>query len=252
MTRKLKDKVCILTGSGGSIGRETALLFASEGATIVGCDMNEADALQTERDVIAAGGTMVSLQPCDLTKPENCRALVDLAIDRFGRIDVLYNNAARTAFNWIEDISHEEWYRNMDEEVHLVFLLTQTAWPHLVASSGVIVNIASVTAWATFRNLGSMAHSTAKAAVVAMTRHMAMEGRTAGIRANSISPGLIVTNQTRDQLLDEGWAQQMIDRTLLGRVGDPIEIAKVGLFLACDDSSYITGTDIAVDGGIRA
>jgi NAD(P)-dependent dehydrogenase (short-subunit alcohol dehydrogenase family) len=252
MTDRLKGKVAVLTGSGGSMGYETALLFAREGAKIVGCDVNEKSAAATVQAVRDAGGTMVSLHPCDLTKKEQCQALVDFAIKEFGHIDILYNNAARAYFNWIEEISEDEWHRNMNEELHLVFLLSQAAWPHLKKSSGTIVNVASVTAWATFRNLGSMAHSTAKAGVVAMTRHMAMEGRESGIRANSISPGLIVTNQTREQLENGEWAKQMIDRTLLGRVGRPVEIANVGLFLASDESSYITGTDIAVDGGIRA
>ncbi len=252
MVGRLENKVCVLTGSGGSMGYETALLFAREGAKIVGADIDARSAAATVQAVRDAGGSMASLHPCDLTKKDQCQALVDLAIEEFGQIDILYNNAARAYFNWIEDIPEGEWYRSMDEELHLVFLLSQAAWPHLKRSSGTIVNVASVTAWATFRNLGSMAHSTAKAGVVAMTRHMAMEGREFGIRANSISPGLIVTNQTREQLEDGNWAKQMLDRTLLGRVGRPIEIANAGLFLASDESSYITGTDIGVDGGIRA
>lgn len=252
MPGRLQDKVCVLTGSGGSMGFETALLFAREGARIVGCDVNVQSAEATVRAVHEAGGEMVSLHPCDLTKKDQCQALVDLAVAEFGRIDVLYNNAAQAYFNWIEDIPQDEWYRNMDEEVNLVFLLTQAAWPQLKKTSGVIVNVASVTAWRTVRGLGGMAHSTAKAGILAMTRHMAMEGREHGIRANSISPGLIVTQQSRAQLEDGGFAAQTIERTLLGRPGQPIEVAKAGLFLASDESSYVTGADLAVDGGIRA
>jgi len=252
MTGRLQDKVCVLTGSGGSMGYETALLFAREGARIVGCDVNEERAAATVQAVRDAGGSMVSLHPCDLTKKDQCQALVDLAIREFGKIDILYNNAAQAYFNWIEDIPEDEWHRNMNEEVHLVFLLTQAAWPHLKKSGGTIVNIASVTAWTTVRGLGGMAHSTAKAGIVAMTRHMAMEGREFGIRANSISPGLIITNQSRVQLEDENYARQVNELTLLGRPGEAIEVANAGLFLASSESSYITATDIAVDGGIRA
>ncbi len=252
MADRLKDKICVLTGSGGSMGYETAMLFAREGAKIVGCDVNEESALATVQAVRDAGGSMVSLHPCDLTKREQCQALVDLALREYGRIDILYNNAAQAYFNWIEDVPEDEWYRNMAEEVHLVFLLTQAAWPHLKKSSGTIVNIASVTAWRTIRGLGAMAHSTAKAGIVAMTRHMAMEGREFGIRANSISPGLIVTKQSAAQIEDGEYARQTLDRILLGRPGQPIEIAHAGLFLASDESSYMTGADIAVDGGIRA
>ena len=251
MPNRLAGKVCIITGTGGSIGREAALLFAREGALVVGCGLNVADSIATVEAVRAAGGTMISMQPCDLSQPADCQALVDLAVEAFGRVDVLFNNAAMAYFNWLEDISDEEWDRNRREEVDLVFFLTRAAWPHLKASRGVIVNMASLTALMSFKNLGSLAHTTAKAGIIAMTRQLAMEGCDHGIRANSISPGVIETNQTREQLKDSEWASYMLGKTLLGRLGQPEEVAKVALFLACDDSSYVTGTDIVVDGGMK-
>jgi len=250
MSRRLAGRVCIITGTGGSIGREAALLFAREGALVVGCGL-QADAQATVETVRAAGGTMVSLQPCDLTKPAECQALVELAVHNFGRIDVLFNNAAMAYFNWLEDISDEEWDRNRHEEVDLVFYLTRAAWPHLKKSRGVVVNTASLTALMSFKNLGSLAHTTAKAGIIGMTRQLAMEGRSHGIRANSISPGLIETSQTREQLNDPEWAAAMLGKTLLGRLGRPEEVARVALFLASDDSSYVTGIDIVVDGGMK-
>jgi NAD(P)-dependent dehydrogenase (short-subunit alcohol dehydrogenase family) len=102
-----------------------------------------------------------------------------------------------------------------------------------------------------FKDLGSLAHTTSKAGIIAMTRQLAMEGRSHGIRANSISPGLIETNQTREQLKDPEWANAMLGKTLLGRLGRPEEIASVTLFLASSESSYVTGTDIVVDGGMK-
>ena len=251
MSIRLQGKVCIITGTGGSMGREAALTFAREGARIVGCDLHVEGAEATVEAVRTAGGTMVSRHPCDLTKPSDCKALVDLAVSTFGRIDVLFNNAAMAYFNWLEDISDEEWDRNRREEVDLVFYLTRAAWPHLKASRGVIVNTASLTALMSFRNLGSLAHTTAKAGIIAMTRQLAMEGREHGIRANSISPGVIETNQTRQQLNDPEWASYMLGKTLLNRLGRPEEVAKVALFLASDDSSYVTGVDIVVDGGMK-
>src|SRR4029077_8784025 len=113
----------------------------------------------------------------------DCRALVDFAVRAFGRIDVLFNNAARAYFNWLEDITDGEWDRDRREEVDLVFFLTRATWPHLKASHGVVVNTASLNGLMSFKELGSLAHTTAKAGVIAMTRQLAMEGREHGIRA---------------------------------------------------------------------
>ena len=140
MPNKLSGKVCIITGTGGSIGRAAALTFAREGALVVGCGLKVGDAEATVEAVRAGSGTMVSLQPSDLSKPVDCQVLVDLAVRTFGRIDVLFNNAAMAYFNWLEDISDEEWDRNRREEVDLVFYLTGAAWPYLKASRGVVVN----------------------------------------------------------------------------------------------------------------
>src|SRR5580692_6866770 len=251
MSFRLSDKVCIITGTGGSVGRAAATTFAREGALVVGCDVNAAAAEATAEMVRAQGGTMISLQPCHLTKPADCQTLVDFAIRAYGRIDVLFNNAAMAYFNWLEDITDEEWNRDLREELDLVFFLTRAAWPHLKASRGVVVNTASLNGLMSFKTLGSLAHTTAKAGVIAMTRQLAMEGRGHGIRANSISPGLIETNQTREQLKDPEWASAMLGKTLLGRLGRPEEVANVALFLASEESSYITGIDIVVDGGMK-
>ncbi len=248
---RLSGKVCVITGTGGSIGRAAAVAFAREGASVVGCDLN-ADASEVTVEMVRGqGGAMVSLQPCQITKPGDCQALVDFAVHTFGRIDVLFNNAAMAYFNWLEDITDEEWKRDLREEVDLVFFLTRAAWPHLKASHGVVVNTASLNALMSFKTLPSLAHTTAKAGIIGMTRQLAMEGREHGIRANSISPGLIETNQTREQLKDPEWASAMLGKTLLGRLGRPEEVASVALFLASEESSYVTGVDIVVDGGMK-
>jgi NAD(P)-dependent dehydrogenase (short-subunit alcohol dehydrogenase family) len=251
MSPRLSGKVCIITGTGGSMGRAAALAFAREGASIVGCDLNVESAEATVQAVRKEGGTMESLQPCRLGSAAECQTLVDFAVRTFGRVDVLFNNAAMAYFNWLEDISDEEWDRNRREEVDLVFYLTRATWPHLKRSRGVVVNTASLTALMSFKNLGSLSHTTAKAGIIGMTRQLAMEGREHGIRANSISPGVIETNQTREQLKDPEWASYMLGKTLLGRLGRPEEVASVALFLACGDSSYVTGVDIVVDGGMK-
>src|SRR4029077_6818178 len=212
MPGRLSGKACVITGTGGSMGREAARVFAREGASVVGCNLSAEDGQATVDLVRGEGGTMVSLHPCNLTNPRDCQALVDFAVRSFGRIDVLFNNAAMAYFNWIEDISDEEWDRDRREEVDLVFYLTRAAWPQLKTSHGVIVNTASLNGLISFKTLPSLAHTTSKAGVIAMTRHLAMEGRQHGIRVNSISPGLIETNQTREQLKDPEWAAAMLGK----------------------------------------
>ncbi len=252
MRGRLEGKVCVITGTGGSMGRAAAMGFAAQGARVVGCDINQESSHSTLGDVRAAGGAMEALHGCDLTDPAQCAALIELALARFGQIDVLYNNAAMAYFGWMDEISEDDWCKTINEEVHLVFRLTRAAWPHLKKRGGAVINTASVSAWTTFKLLPGVAHSTAKAGIVAMTRHLAMEGREYGIRANSISPGVIETNQTRPLLQDEQWTQYMLGRVMMGRLGRPEEVASVALFLASDESSYVTGADILVDGGLMA
>jgi NAD(P)-dependent dehydrogenase (short-subunit alcohol dehydrogenase family) len=251
MPGRLSEKVCVVTGTGGSMGHATALTFAREGASVVGCDVAAKPAEETAELVRAAGGQMVSLQPCHLDDPADCAKLVDLAIQTFGRIDVLFNLAGRSHFGRLENVTDGDWDAARRGEVDLIFYLTRAAWPHLKESRGVVVNMASLNGQLSFKSLASLSHTTNKAGIIGMTRQLAFEGSEHGIRVNSISPGFIESGATRGELEDGEFGRAMRDRTLLRRFGQPEDVANVALFLASDDSAYVTGIDLVVDGGMK-
>ena len=251
--QRLAQKVAIITGTGGSMGRASALRFAAEGAKIVGCDIDGKSAEETLALVRGKGGQMVSLSDCDLSDMAQAKALVRLALESYGRIDVVFNNAAMAWFGWIAEMPVETFRRTMTHEVDLVFNLCQASWPPLVAGGGgSIINTASKAGKNGNPNLGSVAHASAKGAVLAMTRQLAAEGGPHNIRVNSISPGLIITKQTEHLLADSAWKKVMSAQIMLKRIGQPDDVAGCAVFLASDDSLFVSGADIAVDGGATA
>ena len=256
MTDRLADKVALVTGIGAGIGRGCALLFAQQGAKVFGCDIDADRAQATVAAARSAGFEMDSAHPIDLTRAADVQRCIDQVMQRHGRIDVLVNAAAiNPQFAPVAQMSYEQiWVPTMVGEADIVFLMCKAAWPHLVAGGGgSIVNFASVAAQRGTEMAGMLAHCAGKGAVLAMTRQLAVEGGPHGIRVNSIAPGLVATLATASQGLTQGERRDRIAANIpLRRIGEPEDIAYCALYLASDEASWVTGTNIAVDGGETA
>jgi NAD(P)-dependent dehydrogenase (short-subunit alcohol dehydrogenase family) len=176
---------------------------------------------------------------------------VNTAAERYGGIDILYNNASTPWVGPFAEMTFENWRFTQRNELDLIFTVTSAAWPHLLArGGGVIINTASVSAYRGATFIEQAAHGAAKGGVLAITRHLAASGARHGIRANSISPGLIVTPQISEFLDEPGHpVHEMLRTHPLGRLGEPADVARVALFLASDEASYLNAVDIVVDGG---
>lgn len=253
MVDRLKDKVAVITGIGSGMGRAAALIFAEEGAKIVGCDINEDGSKATIETILGKGGVAVALSPCDPSEPSQAETLIELAIARFGRIDILYNNAAAVHFAPIESMTHAMWQGTMKGELDIVFNACKAAWPHLKKHGGSIINCGSTSGKIAYEVLPALAHSAGKGGVISMTRQLAMEGGAHGIRANSISPGLVHTGATAALISDPDWFGPMKRKLMLnGQVGTPEDVAYCALYLASDEAKWVTGADFAIDGGTTA
>jgi NAD(P)-dependent dehydrogenase (short-subunit alcohol dehydrogenase family) len=253
MTDRLKDKVCIITGIGSGMGRAAALLFAKEGAKVVGCDINSAAAEATVAAVRSAGGSIMSLHPCNMSVREDVDRLMDFAEQRYGGIDVLYNNAAMAYFAWLPEMSYEMWKNTLHEELDVVFHACQAVFPYMKKrGGGSIVNVGSTSGKIAQEVLPALAHMGAKGGVIAMSKQIAMEGGKFQIRCNTLSPGLVLTAQTKAFIESPEWFAPMKAKLMLGRVGMPEDIAPLAVYLASDESAWVTGADFAIDGGTTA
>jgi meso-butanediol dehydrogenase/(S,S)-butanediol dehydrogenase/diacetyl reductase len=252
MAGRLDGKVALITGTGGGQGRAAAEFFCVEGASVVGCDLNAAENARTVELVNAAGGEMAGMAPVDLGDSRQARRWVADAAAVFGRIDVLFSNAAAPRFAPIPELSDEDWHFTIRNELDLIFFVTQAAWPHLQANGGAIINTASVQGLVGIAMNGGIAHAATKAGVIAMTRQMAAEGAPHGIRANSISPGTVATPATARLVADEELLNSILAPLLIKRLGEPVDVAAMAAYLASDESSYVTGANFVIDGGLTA
>jgi NAD(P)-dependent dehydrogenase (short-subunit alcohol dehydrogenase family) len=248
---RLAGKQALITGGASGIGRATALLFAREGAAVAVVDVDE-DGGRAIVGEIAAGGGQATFVRCDVTRAEDCRLAVARTVDELGGLDILFNNAGIIRRASVLETSVEEWDRVMAVNVKSVFLLSKYAIPVMAqAGGGVIVNTAS--GWGLVGGRDAAVYCASKGAVVLLTKAMALDHGGQNIRVNCICPGDTDTPMLRDEARqlaesEERFLAEAAQRPLR-RIGTPEDIARAALYLASDDSSFVTGTALVVDGG---
>jgi NAD(P)-dependent dehydrogenase (short-subunit alcohol dehydrogenase family) len=249
---RLEDKVCIITGAGGGMGRTAALMFAAEGARVVVAEFSQAAGEETVRLVREAGGAATFVN-VDVSNEDDARAMVDHAVATYGRLDVLYNNAGimPEEDHSVTDTSVEAWDRVMAVNVRGVFLGCKYAIPRMVEQgSGSVINISSFVALMGCSNPQD-AYTASKGAVLALTKSLAVQFGPKGVRTNAICPGPVETPLLMDWLVKDEEAKRIrLARNPTGRFGRPEEIVHMGIYLASDESRWTNGAQLVVDGGI--
>ncbi|KEO82625.1 3-oxoacyl-ACP reductase FabG [Tumebacillus flagellatus] len=243
---RLLNKVAIITGGASGIGKETARLFAQNGAKLVIADYNE-EAGQAALEELHALGAEAEFVRADVSNREDVQNLINTAKSKFGAIDILVNNAGITRDGWLVKMDPAQWDQVISINLTGVFNCTQSAASVMMEQgSGVILNAASVVGL--YGNIGQTNYAAAKAGVIGMTKSWAKELGPKGIRVNAVAPGFIMTGMT--DKMPEKVLGMMEEKTPLRRLGQPDDIAKAYLFLASDDASFVNGAVLSVDGGL--
>jgi len=244
---KLDGKVSMITGAAQGIGKEIALFFASQGSDIAICDVNEEVLAQTKHEIESQTGRKVIIQKVDVTSPEEVGIFVKKILDNFGKLDILVNNAGITRDNLMLRMSEADWDSVLDVNLKGAFnCIKAVSRSMLKKRSGKIVNMASIIG--IMGNAGQANYSASKGGLIALTKTVAKEFGSRGINVNAIAPGFIKTAMT-DKLSEEA-RQRLLGFIPLGRMGQAEDVAKLAFFLASEDSGYITGQVVQVDGGM--
>jgi NAD(P)-dependent dehydrogenase (short-subunit alcohol dehydrogenase family) len=249
---RLANKIIIITGSGSGIGRSSALLFAKEGATVVVNDLDTINGTKTVNEIQAAGGSSVFIQ-ADVTNPEAVKAMVDQVIAQYGRVDVLFNNAGISGVGALHEVEPETWDRVMNVNIRGVYLPSKYVISHMMErKEGVIINMSSCIAEIGLARRA--AYSASKGAILALTKSMQVDYASYNIRVNAILPGTILTpfveNYLKTSYDDPEIAIEALKRRQLsGEMGKPEDVAFAALFLASDESRFMMGSPLYIDGG---
>jgi 3-oxoacyl-[acyl-carrier protein] reductase len=246
---KLKGKVALVTGASKGIGAGIAKSLAAEGASVVvNYASSKAGADAVVAEISAAGGKAVAVRG-DVSRAADAQAIVDAAVQRFGRLDILVNNSGVYSFNPLEDVTEEQFHKQFNVNVLGLLLVTQAAARHLREGSS-IINIGSIASRIT--PPGSAVYTGTKAAVNGITGVLSRELGQRKIRVNAINPGMVETEGTRSGgIIGSDFETGIVAQTPLGRVGQPNDIASVAVFLASDDSRWLTGEQLLAGGGLR-
>tara|TARA_B100000749_G_scaffold175995_1_gene135945 strand:- start:859 stop:1608 length:750 start_codon:yes stop_codon:yes gene_type:complete len=247
---RLENKVALISGGARGMGAVEAKLFAEEGAKVIIGDMLEEEGRKVEAEINEAGGECVFVL-LDVSSEEAWQNAVNEAVSRYGKLDILVNNAGIYRAHNVEETTSDEWDQVMDINAKGVFLGTKHAIPAMRdAGGGSIVNISSVAGLVGSR--ATSAYNASKGAVRLLTKSTAIQYASDGIRANSVHPGTIETPMTEGFLADPSMRQDRMDRTPIGRLGKPEDVAYGALFLASDEASFMTGSELVIDGGRTA
>lgn len=243
---KLQDKVTVITGGISGIGKASAELFAKEGAKLVLVDLDESKGQEVVSELEEKGYEAIFVQ-ADVTSEEDAENVFAKTIEKYGRVDVLFNNAGIGASKPTHEVTYEEYRKTVNVDLDGVFLFAQNAIKQMreQENGGVIVNTASMYGW--IGAAGSAAYNAAKGGVVNLTRSLGIEYAAENIRVNALCPGFIDT-----PIIPEEQKEPLREMTPMKRLGESEEMAKAALFLASDDSSFMTGSSLIVDGGVTA